>query len=47
MEKNKSEYKANLHCKFDRALSVVYKSNIFPTVSFFISEKNRVLLKNA
>jgi hypothetical protein len=26
---------------------IVYKSSIFPTVSFFVSEKNRVLSKTA
>jgi hypothetical protein len=45
IEKNKSQYGKNLSRTFDRAPSVVYKSSIFPTVRFFVSEKkekNRV-----
>jgi hypothetical protein len=40
--KNKSEYKEPLSRAFDRAPSVVYESSIFPTVSLFVSEQNRV-----
>jgi len=39
IEKNKSQYEEDLSCTFDRAPSVVYKSSIFPTVRFFVSEK--------
>ncbi len=45
IEKNQSQYGENLSRTFDKALSVVYKSSIFPTVRFFFSEKkekNRV-----
>jgi hypothetical protein len=45
MEKNKSEYKANLHCKFDRVLSFVHKSNIFSTISFFHFRKKSSFIK--
>ncbi len=47
IEKNKSEYEEPLSGAFDRARLIVYKSNIFPTVSCFVSEKNRILLKTA
>ncbi len=40
VEKNKSQYEENWSRTFDRAPSVVYKSSIFPTVMFFVSEKN-------
>ncbi len=39
IEKNKSQYGENLSRTFDRAPSIVYKSSIFPTVRFFVSEK--------
>jgi hypothetical protein len=39
IEKNKSEYGENLSRTLDRAPLVVYKSSIFPTVSFFVPEK--------
>ena len=39
IEKNKGQYEEDLSCTFDRAPSVVYKSSIFPTVRFFVSEK--------
>jgi hypothetical protein len=39
IEKNKSQYGENLSRTFDRAPSVVYKSSIFPTVRFLVSEK--------
>jgi hypothetical protein len=45
IETNKSEYGENLSCTFDRAVFVVYKSNIFPTVSFFVPEKIELLEK--
>ena len=38
-EKNKSEHEEDLSSTFDRALSIVYKSSMFPTISFFVSEK--------
>jgi hypothetical protein len=47
IEKNKSEYEERLSGELDRARLIEYKSSIFPTVSSFLSEKNRVLLKNA
>ncbi len=38
-KKNKSQYEENWSRTFDRAPSVIYKSSIFPTVMFFVSEK--------
>jgi hypothetical protein len=47
MEKNKSGYEEYLSGAIDRAPLIVYKSSIFPTVSFFILKINAVLLKSA
>jgi CRISPR/Cas system CMR-associated protein Cmr5 small subunit len=45
IEKNKSEYEENWSSTFATAPSVVYKTSIFPTVIFFVSEKNRAFSK--
>jgi hypothetical protein len=42
IEEAKSEHEEDLSRTFDRVLSVVYKVSIFPTVSFFVSKKNRI-----
>ena len=47
IEKNKSDYGENLSRTLDRARLVVYKSSIFPTVSFLVSEKIEFYGKNA
>ncbi len=41
--KNKSNYGENLNCTFDRAIFLEYKSNIFPTISFFVPKKIELL----
>ena len=44
IEKNKSDFEGYLNCGLDRASLIVYKSIIFPTVRFFVSEKNQFFL---